>query len=278
VSHDILRGALAIGALACGLPLAACGDFSADEPAQGGTGGMVPAAGSPGAGSPGASGSGGAPVGGGGAGSTAGAAPMAGAGGRPAPPEPTCTDVAACGGDVTGVWFATGSCLPLTGMAEIGAFGLGCKQVAAEGKIEVTGNWTLNADGTMSDNTSMTGMVKMELEKECLNISGTVTQCDRVPAQLGSIGIKDPVCVDSTVTTGGCTCNGTIEQMGSLGHLTFDPYKMGKYTTASNKLTTMGIDNIEYDYCVQGEGMLVTPKVGKEIGVLNGTVAFVKQP
>jgi hypothetical protein len=256
----------------------ACGDFSADPVGQAGSAGM-PAAGAPGGG--GSSGSSPASGTGGGGASAAGGAATggggSGAGGRQEPPKATCTDVTACGGDVAGVWFASSSCLPLTSMADIGDFGLGCKEVAAKGKLEVSGNWTLNADGTMSDNTTTTGDVEFELQAECLNISGTVTQCDRVPAQLESIGLKDPMCVDSTTTTGGCTCKGTINQMGSMAHVTFDALKMGKYATASNKLTTMGIDSVEYDYCVQGEILTVTPKPGKDLGQLNGTVVFQKQ-
>jgi hypothetical protein len=274
LSHDILRVVLGIGALAWGLPLAACGDFSADPVGQSGSGNA------PMAGSPGSSGSGGSSVAGGGGGGAGGTTTVGGSGGsgpRPEPPEPTCTDVAACGGDVAGVWFASGSCLPLTGMADISDFGLGCKEVAAKGKLDVTGNWTLGADGKISDNTSTTGEVEMELAAECLNISGTVTQCDRVPAQLESIGLKEVTCVNSTVTTGGCTCKGKIEQMGSMAHVTFDTLKMGTYMTAANKLSTMGIDSVEYDYCVAGDIMTVTPKVSKDIGQMNGTVVFQKQ-
>jgi hypothetical protein len=98
-----------------------------------------------------------------------------------------------------------------------------------------------------------------------------------VPAQLESVGLQEVVCVNSTVTTGGCTCNGKINQMGSMAHVTFDTLKMGTYATAANKLTTMGIDSVEYDYCVQDGIMLVTPKVPKSIGILNGTVVFQKQ-
>lgn len=236
----------------------------------------------PAAGSPASAGSG-TTTGGGGAG-PGGAAGMgtggssAGSGPRPEPPKPTCTDVTACGGEVAGVWFASGSCLPLSGMADISDFGLGCKELAAKGKLEVTGNWTLGADGKISDNTTTTGQVELEAQPPCLNISGTVTKCDRLPAQLGSLGLQDSMCVDSTATPGGCTCTGKINQMGSMAHVTFDALKTGTYMTADNKLKTMGIDSVEYDYCVAGEIMTVTPKVPKSIGQLNGTVVFQKQP
>lgn len=280
VIYDKLCVACVVATLSGSFALSGCGDFSADPVGQAGS-----ASSAAGSSSAGASGSGtGVIPGGGGASSTAGTsaggstgAATGGSGGRPEPPQAACTDVTACGGDVAGVWFASSSCLPLSGMADIGDFGLGCKEVAAKGKLTVSGNWTLNADGTMSDNTTTTGDVEFELQAECLNISGTVTQCDRVPAQLESIGLKDPMCVDSTTTTGGCTCKGTISQMGSMAHVTFDALKMGKYATASNKLTTMGIDSVEYDYCVQDAIMTVTPKPSKQLGQLNGTVVFQKQ-
>lgn len=268
MSYDIWRVCLGIGALAWGLPLAGCGDFSADPAGQAGSGGAPPAT----AGSAGSSGSGGSNVAGGGAGMASG-----GSGGRSEPPKAMCTDVTACGGEVAGVWFASSSCLPLSGTADVSAFGLGCKMAMAVGKLEVTGNWTLGADGKISDNTTTTGEVAMEMPMECLDISGTKTTCDRLPRQLASIGLKETVCVDSTVTTGGCTCNGKLNQMGSMGHIAFDTLKMGMYTAADNKLKTMGLDNVEYDYCVQGDIMTVTPKVAPNFGQLNGTVVFQKQ-
>jgi hypothetical protein len=254
-----------------------------------------------------ASGSGGSSVAGGSAGS---GGATGGSGVRPDAPEPTCTDVAACGGDVAGVWFASGSCLPLSGMADVSAFGIGCDEMPADGKLEVTGNWTLNADGTISDNTTTTGEVTLQAAPECLDISGTKTKCDRLPLQLASLGLKEVTCVDAPAGGGGggsggsggtggasggsnmggsagaggsapsngCTCTGTMDQMGSMAHSTFDPLKMGTYTTAANKLTTMGVDSVEYDYCVQGDILTVTPKIEPVMGQLNGTVVFQKQP
>jgi hypothetical protein len=69
-----------------------------------------------------------------------------------------------------------------------------------------------------------------------------------------------------------------MDQMGSMAHATFDPLKMGNYATAESKLTTMGIDSAEYDYCVEGDILTVTPKVGQTMGQLNGTVVFQRQP
>lgn len=180
---------------------------------------------------------------------------------------------------MAGVWFATSSCLPVTGMADLGDLGIGCKTAAATGKIAVTGNLTLGADGMLSDNTTTTGEVVMELEAACLEVSGTVTQCDRLASPLSAAGFADIACVDSTTTTGGCTCTGKLMQMGSLGWLAFDPPKMGTYKTASNVLTlTTSQKSLDYNYCVEGSFMKVTPSTKTMLGQVAGTVVFQKQP
>jgi len=191
---------------------------------------------------------------------------------------PTCEDVAACGGEAAGVWFATGSCLPVSGMADLTAFGIGCVAAPSTGKLEVTGNWTLGTDGKISDNTVTTGQVVMEMAPMCLNISGTVSMCDRLSAPLSSVGFSELTCVDSTVTTGGCTCTGKVNQMGSMGLVSFSASQSGKYMAASNKVSVTSGDKRDYDYCVQGDFLTATLKTKNNIGQVNGTVVFQKQP
>lgn len=279
VRDSVLCLSLVAGAVALGLPLSGCGDYSADPtpPATSGTGGggAAPVQ------------TGGSTTGGGGTGGTSGSAttsgtggvaPSGGSGGRVEPPPASCEDVAACGGDVAGVWFASSSCLPVTGMADLVAFGIGCSMAPASGKLEVTGNWTLGADGKISDNTSTTGQVVLEMAPMCLNISGTVSTCERLSAPLSSVGFSELTCADSTTTTGGCTCTGKIEQMGSMGLVSFNAAASGKYTAAGNKLSVTGGDNPEYDYCIQGDILTATLKTKNNIGQVNGTVVFQKQP
>jgi hypothetical protein len=263
-----LRFTLGLGALASSLALGACGDYTADPlPAGSGGSGAVATGGGGAAGS--------TTVGGAG---SSGAATTGGSGGRQDPPPASCQDVAACGGDIAGVWFATSSCLPVTGMADLGDFGIGCGEAPASGKLEVTGNWTLGADGKISDNTSTTGQLVMEMAASCLNISGTVSTCDRLSSPLSSVGFSELNCVDSTTTTGGCTCTGKISQMGSAGLVSFNAAQTGKYTTAANKLSVNAGDKPEYDYCIQADILTATLKTKNNIGQVNGTVVFQKQP
>jgi hypothetical protein len=280
VSHRLLRFTLGLCALSACLQLG-CGDYTADPaPATaGGAGAATTGGGGAASGSTAMGGSGGSSAGSMTAGSASGGGGAAGGGGgRQDPPPATCTDVTACGGDVVGVWFATSSCLPVTGMADLGDFGIGCGEAPATGKLDVTGNWTLGTDGKISDNTTTTGQIVMEMAAGCLNISGTVSTCDRLSSPLSSVGFSDLTCVDSTTTTGGCTCTGSINQMGSMGLVSFNAAKTGKFTTASNKLTVSSGDKPEYDYCVQGDVLTATIKSKNNIGQVNGTVVFQKQP
>ena len=177
MSYDIWRVGLDRSASLRLVALAGCGGFSADPTAQGGVQERLPPLQAPlGRAAP-------APW-------RDGQRRLSGSGGSgapapPGPPEPTCTDVVACGGDVAGVWFARARACTER-MADISKFGLSCTDVAATGKSS-DGNWTLGADGKISDNTTTTGMVELELPKECLNVSGTFTTCDRVPRQLSSL-------------------------------------------------------------------------------------------
>jgi hypothetical protein len=301
--HRKLAAALGMGALGLSASLVGCGDFSSDPEGTGGTtSGMAgsnaaagtgnPAAGAPATGgSAGASSTAGAPAGGGGASggtsggtggaSSAGSGGSPGAGGRPTPPEASCDNVTACGGDVAGVWFATSACLELGGDIDLTAAALGCKTGKVGGKLSVSGNLTLGADGMFSDNTTTTGPATLELEKECLNVSGTVTQCDRLKPSLSSLAVPSMKCVDSTVTAGGCTCTGMVNQMSSMAFMSFDAAsaQTGMYTSADNTLKlASSVKELPYSYCVEGPFMKLTPTTVTTLGALKGTVVFQKQP
>ncbi len=252
-------------AVAFALPLAACGDYEAD-PVDNDSGGQTT----------GGAGTGGAGTGG------------AGTGGmQQQAPDASCENVAACGGDPVGVWFAQESCLPISGVAALSNLGLGtgCDEGPIEGQIEVTGNFTVGADGSISDNTSTSGSVDIELVPECLEVSGTVTECDKIGIPLTSAGFDNMDCVDSETTVGGCTCTGTFTQSGGMGYiLAFNANTSGTYTSADNALTVSGtsysadLDMLDYDYCVDGNFALVTPTSPTALGVTNGTIVLQKQP
>lgn len=282
-----LSRALGLSAVALALPMVACGGYKADPEPGGGTGaaagsggtgatsgGTGGSAGS--AGSAGTGGSGGSSTGGGGSGGT---------GGIEQPPEASCENVTACGGDAVGVWFAQGSCLSVSGTADLSDFGIGCESGAISGEFEVTGNFSVAADGAVSDNTSTSGELIIELEPPCLNVSGTVTQCSKIGIPLASAGFDTVDCVDSTTTTGGCTCTGTFAQQGGMGYvLAFNAAKTGTSTSANNTLTVTGtstsstLETLNYSYCVDGNFTMVTPTSPHALGTTKGTIVLQKQP
>jgi hypothetical protein len=263
--------------------MVACGEYQAD-PQPSGAGAAGGAGGSGGSGGTAATtgGTGGSSSGGSGGSGTGGSG---GSGGMQPVPEASCENVAACGGDPVGVWFAQKSCLPISGIADISEFGIGCDMGNITGKIEVTGNFTVGADASISDNTSTTGSVAIELEPECLDVSGTVTTCKNIGIPLASAGFDTMDCVDSQTTTGGCTCTGMFTQSGGMGYiLAFNAATSGTYTSANNTLTVTGtsaatnLPTLDYGYCVDGNFMIATPTSTTILGVTKGTIVLQKQP
>lgn len=202
-------------------------------------------------------------------------------GARPDPPDPSCENVAACGGDVAGVWFVDegGSCLPVTGSANLSPFGIGCSTGDLVGELNVVGNWTLNADGTFSDNTTTTGEMNIVLGPECRDVSGTVVNCGDVAGPLASIGFASLECSDATDGGGGCECTGTVNQSGGAGFVDFDGSTEGIYEIEGNVLTTMNLISVDYEFCVDDQFLHVTPTtMPNNLGTTNGTIVFQKQP
>ena len=289
------RGRLALGAstLASALTLAGCGDYDPETRAAGGTGstvtGMLAAAGQSalagaggGAGQAGMSGTGmsGAGAGGNGAAAAGGASGSGGSGTAAVTPvEADCDAVEACGGDLVGTWAVAGSCLPVSGMADMAGFGLGCTAAPVTGTLEVSGTWTANADGSFTDETTTSGDSSIELPAECLNVSGTTTTCDRLGGALQALGYASVTCVDAA-SGGGCSCSATAQQTGGLAMLVFGAASSGTYAVADNVVTTSTPtgSNTEYAYCVSetGSAMVMTPRTIGKTGALTGTIAFAK--
>jgi hypothetical protein len=277
-------------ALIFSLPLQGCGDYDPEPRAAGGSGGQTTATGMLNTAGQttlgGAAGSAGQTALGGAAGSSmpsamggssAAAAGSAGSGTLEVEPvEADCDAIAPCGGDVIGTWVVAGSCLPVSGMANVAGFGLGCTGAPVTGMLEVSGTWTANADGTFTDQTTTTGSSQLELPPECLSISGTVTTCNRLGGPLQSLGYASVTCVDAA-SGGGCTCAATVDQAGGLAMLAFGAASSGTYTTANNVLSASGGSNAnDYAYCVSGNQMVMTPQATGTTGTLTGTIVFAK--
>ena len=129
----------------------------------------------------------------------------------------TCKAVTACGGDLVGAWTVKSSCLKTTGTADISYLGLACLTAEITGSIDVTGTFTLGADGKYTDTTVAKGSDSWVLGAPCLELSGTKVTCSGVSsvfaATLSSYGYQDFKCVDAA-SGGGCTCQSPTRGTG----------------------------------------------------------------
>lgn len=187
-------------------------------------------------------------------------------------PGQTCTNVTACGGDVVGTWNATSSCITVSGNMDMTMLGLGCTQAPITGTVSVTGSWTANADGTYTDNTTTSGNLKFQLEAACLNISGTVTTCDRIGDVIqGAAGFNPAACTNAASGTG-CDCTATVQQSGSFGAPSPSPAAAGNYTVSGNSIT---LDTQAHTFCVAGTTLTMSPTT--TLYTTTGKVDFQKQ-
>ena len=178
-------------------------------------------------------------------------------------PVESCEKVTPCGGDVVGTWKVKSSCLKTGGEADISYLGLACLTAEITGSIEVTGTLTLGDDEKYKDETVAKGSDSWALDASCLDLSGTKVSCDGISTvfktTLSGYGYEDFKCVDAS-SGGGCTCEGKINSTGGLGLLYNDLMETGKYKSADNKLS-LG-DGLEFEYCVKGSELTVTPNPG----------------
>jgi hypothetical protein len=195
-------------------------------------------------------------------------------------PDASCDNVVACGGDVAGAWFAIDSCLTVSGPANLSTLGLGMSCTGeSNGTLEVSGNWTVDAEGgILTDTTQTTGTINIGLQPDCKEISGTVTNCDSIGGPFKALGFSEITCADSTTITDGCDCVGTVNQKAGAGFVTFSPAPAGLYAVDGTSLTFSGYEDVTYDYCVDGEFMHMTVTTVSDTGLTTGTILFQKQP
>ena len=117
-----------------------------------------------------------------------------GGGGRRVPRE------SACGGDAVGTWTVASSCLTVTVALDVGLAGGACPSAPVMGSLTVTGTFTVNADGTYSDNTTTTGDEHFTLAPSCLVITSTPVTCDGAASIIKTLGYSSLTC---TPTAGG---------------------------------------------------------------------------
>lgn len=231
-----------------------CGDFASEGDGDG-AGGVV---------GDGDAGTGGVPGGTGGVPGGTGGAPDI---------EVTCTttNVTACGGDLTGTWHVGASCIELSGNMDVSLTSLGCPTVPVTGTLSTTGSITLNADGTYTDNTHTTGNASFPLDPSCLSVSSVDVPCSDIGGIFEGVGWSTAVCTDAS---GQCNCQLTVDEDGGLGAVIpyFEP--TGYYSIEGTSFT---IGASDYDYCIDGDVLTVTPTMsgltGQTVLVRDGAVA-----
>jgi len=191
--------------------------------------------------------------------SRGGSSNAGGAGGNGALGEAggSCSAVTACGGSVVGTWNVKASCLNVSGQLDLGAIGAGCPTAQVTGALHVTGSWTAHENGTFEDNTVTTGTEQFDLAPSCLFISSTKTDCNGAANIISSLGYSGLTC--TPIASGGCTCSGTVNQMGGPGVVSVFAARDGNFTAASNVLKID--DRMAYSYCVAGDTMTWSPQL-----------------
>jgi len=163
------------------------------------------------------------------------------------------------------------SCLSISGELDLQAlFGLTCPTGQVTGSLQVTGTVTFNANGTFTDATHTTGSEHVTLPQACLTLSGSPVTCDRLADVMTSSGYYTAVTCTSA-SAGGCSCEATVDQMGSFGHGTTEGQTEGNFTTDGNNLTITQ-DSTEYGYCVAGNMLSFVPNGTKPSAA--GSIVF----
>jgi hypothetical protein len=197
----------------------------------------------------------------------------------PAAPNPlegaSCdVDAAPCGGDVVGTWLVADCPLELTGQVDLRGFGLGCAGGRIlSGYLEVSGTWTLDANGNFADATTTQGVQEFELAAACFSVGPPVT-CERAGSTIGTqLGYDTLECVDDERE--GCTCAGTFAQEGGLGTIALTPVEAGGYATSGNTLVaTDGGNRTTYDYCSTDETLVLTFPNPGVAGTVEGSLVL----
>lgn len=184
----------------------------------------------------------------------------------------TCSMAGNCGGDLTGDWRVTASCVRTGGTAGV----MACPNATVSGTVDITGNASYNADLTYTATLIMSGPQTVDVPASCLTQSGLTVNCAQLTELLGLMPSLTPLGLKcSSASGGGCTCTATLKALTVTGG--------GSYATSGGMLTIMpnGGTPQSNDYCVKGSSVLdvtppssITPLPGL---TLNGDLTFMRQ-
>lgn len=183
----------------------------------------------------------------------------------------TCSNAAACGGDIVGAWKITSSCLSVDVSGMETGFDCEGAKVSTSG-YKITGDVTYRADMTYSSSLTMSGNIVFTLPPACLTIEGLTLTCAQaqqlLQAQAGD-GYSSATCTGGSTCT--CTLVGIPETTTAAGTYT---------TTAAGVLTEtdQGGAPESSNYCVKGSTLTVSPQ-GDMAGMpgITGSITLAKQ-
>lgn len=189
----------------------------------------------------------------------------------------SCEEVTPCGGDVVGTWTVIDSCLRAGGSVDLSGLGLNCSAAPTKGSLAVTGTWSANSEGIVSDNTHTFGDATFEIPEECSHTATLPILCPRFNDVLAPIlGYASLACVDSAVEW--CACSATVKQTGGMGLISSSPITNGTYTTADGVLTVSdGTNSAEYSYCSSDATLTLSLKSPGRTGTVTGTILLQKR-
>jgi len=171
---------------------------------------------------------------------------VSGCGGGSSSSGGTCT-VPTCGGDPTGTWTLTSSCLDTTALRQAflqGSMGK-CPQATVGANITPTGTLALNADLTYVANFTLGGNTTINIPTSCLN---GATCADL------SAALQLDISADPTIQSASCSGSGTCACTEVLVPQPVN--ESGTYTKSGSSLTltATGGTPATDSYCVSGMG------------------------
>jgi non-reducing end alpha-L-arabinofuranosidase len=191
---------------------------------------------------------------GGGGGSSSGSAGTSGSAGSSGS-VPNCPSGSSCGGDLVGTWEVTSSCLAISGDMDTSMGSIGCKNLPVSGSVQVTGTWTVKADGSYKDNTTVKGSMSFTLESSCLSVSSVPVECKNMGAAFTTLGWNNTTCSE---VGGKCACKAETNRLGGLGVPSIYGEESGGYEVSGGDLTLD--QQVNYSFCVEGSKLTVSPK------------------
>jgi hypothetical protein len=198
-------------------------------------------------------------------------------GGSSSDSSASCSNTAACGGDITGKWTVVSSCVSPTGMTMVDPQ---CPTATSSGStIKATGSVSYNADLTYSSMFTLSGSTSVTLPASCLTSQGITVTCAQLTqaftmlTQTSNAPFKSASCANAG---SGCTCTIVLSDQTSTAS--------GTYTTSAAGVLTetpTGGTASESDYCVKGNTLTDSPHQSVDMGTMgqmavSGTIVLSK--